>query len=51
MRERHYDVTAFLLSDRVRGLKGEYAEPAEDMAFVNFVKSLVSQIENFGVSR
>jgi hypothetical protein len=51
MRERHYDVAAFLLSDRVRGLKGEYVEPAEDMAFANFARSLVSQIENFGVTR
>src|SRR2546426_900363 len=31
--ERQYDVAAFLTSDRLRGAKGEYAEPVEGLTF------------------
>ena len=33
VRERHYSASAFLMSDRVKGLKGEYSEPGEDITF------------------
>ena len=51
VRERHYNVAAFLLSDKKRGLKGEYSEPAEDLSFEIFAASLVAQVTAFGVSK
>ena len=49
VRERHYNVAAFLLSDRQEGLRGEFEEPADDLTFEIFVKSLISQISAFAV--
>lgn len=51
VRERHYNVAAFLLSDKTAGLKGRYAEPADDLTFEIFAKSLVAQVNAFGVSK
>lgn len=51
VRERHYNVAAFLTSDKKDGLKGIYSEPAEDLTFDIFAKSLVAQVTAFGVSR
>jgi hypothetical protein len=51
VRERHYNVAAFLLSDRNNGFKGHYAEPADDLAFDIFARSIVSQVTAFGVSK
>lgn len=45
--ERHYDSAAFLLSGSQAGLKGEYVEPASDLAFEKFAKSLVAQVAAF----
>lgn len=45
--ERHYDSAAFLLSGSQVGRKGEYAEPASDLSFEKFAKSLVAQIAAF----
>jgi hypothetical protein len=45
--ERHYDSAAFLLSGSERGLQGEYVEPASDLAFEKFAKSLVAQVAAF----
>lgn len=47
-RERHYNIAAFLLSDRKTGLKGKYQEPANDLAFELFAKSLVAQASIYG---
>lgn len=51
VRERHYNVAAFLMSDRKRGLKGHYSEPAEDLTFEIFARSLAAQVTAFGVSK
>ena len=48
VRERHYSVSAFLMSDRVSGAKGRYQEPAEDLAFELFARSLLAQAAAFG---
>jgi len=42
--DRRYTATCFLMSDRVSGLNGKYAEPAADLTFRNFVASLVGKI-------
>ncbi len=51
VRERHYNVAAFMTSDKKGGLKGVYSEPAEDLTFDIFAKSLVAQVTAFGVSK
>jgi hypothetical protein len=51
VRERHYNVAAYLLSDKVNGLKGRYLEPADDLKFEIFARSLVAQVTAFGVSK
>ncbi len=50
VRERHYNVAAFMLSDRAKGLKGRYTEPAADLTFDLFVRSLISQVTAFGLA-
>jgi hypothetical protein len=45
--ERHYDSAAFLLSQSDAGLKGDYTEPAADLAFQRFAQSLVAQVAAF----
>ena len=45
--ERHYDSAAFLLSESRTGLKGDYTEPAADLAFKRFAHSLVAQVAAF----
>jgi hypothetical protein len=44
VRERHYTSAAFLMSPQTGGLRGEYSEPARDLTFENFAKSLAAQI-------
>lgn len=44
IRERHYSSAAFLMSPRAAGLKGKCTEPAEDLAFHIFAKSLMAQV-------
>ncbi len=39
---------AYLLSDRVDGLKGIHQEPADDLSFNLFVRSLVAHVSAFG---
>lgn len=51
VRESHYNVAAFLMSDMKGGLKGRYNEPADDLAFDIFVRSLIAQVTAFGVSK
>jgi len=45
--ERHYDSAAFLLSGSQAGLNGDYVEPASDLTFEKFAKSLVAQVAAF----
>lgn len=40
VRERHYNAAAFLLSARDRGLDGVFSQPAEDLTFEVFARSL-----------
>jgi hypothetical protein len=42
VRERHYNASAFLLSEPKTGLKGTFTEPAEDLTFLQFAKSLAA---------
>jgi len=51
VRERHYSSAAFLLSDRTEGLKGFFKEPAMDLSFESFARSLFAQVGAFGKSR
>jgi len=51
VRERHYNVAAFLMSDKTGGLKGHYTEPADDLTIDIFARSLVAQVTSFGVSQ
>lgn len=44
VRERHYNAAAFLLSARAKGLIGDFSEPAEDLAFAIFARSLVAHV-------
>jgi len=48
VRENKYNVAAFLMSDKSSGLKGQYSEPANDLTFEIFAKSLVAQVTAFG---
>lgn len=47
VRERHYDTSAFLLSDQQMGLKGKFTEPAEDLSFLQFAQSLAAHAARF----
>ena len=51
VRERHYTSAVFLMSSRVGGLRGEYTEPARDLAFNIFAKSLAAQISIYRESK
>jgi hypothetical protein len=44
VRERHYDAASFLMSDSRKGVRGAFTEPAEDLAFRQFAKSLVAHV-------
>jgi hypothetical protein len=48
VRERHYNAAAFLMSDRKKGLKGAHQEPADDLTFGIFAKSLIAQVSAYG---
>jgi len=44
VRERHYNASAFLLSEADKGLSGQYTEPADDLAFIQFASSLQAHV-------
>jgi hypothetical protein len=48
VRERHYTASSFLLSSKTGGIKGEHKEPASDLNFEMFVRSMVGQLTAFG---
>ncbi len=48
VREGHYNAAAFLVSPRENGLSGAYGEPAADLAFSTFARSLVAHCAAFG---
>ena len=45
--EKHYDKSAFLMSNPEKGLKGHFSEPAADLTFYDFANSLVGHVETF----
>lgn len=47
VRERHYNTAAFLTSDQTIGLDGKFNEPADDLAFLQFAKSLVAHVSAY----
>ena len=48
VRERHYTASSFILSDKTEGLNGNFIEPASDVAFEIFVRSMMGQLTAFG---
>jgi len=48
IRERHYSATCFMTSSQETGIKGVYKEPADDLTFPIFVKSLISHVRAYG---
>jgi hypothetical protein len=48
LRERHYNCSAFLMSTRTAGPKGHYTEPAEDLTFELYARSLIAHVSAFG---
>ncbi|MFA5354237.1 MAG: PaeR7I family type II restriction endonuclease, partial [Thermodesulfovibrionales bacterium] len=48
LRERHYSSSVFLLSGRKEGLEGISKEPAEDLTFDLFARSLAAHVAAFG---
>lgn len=51
MRERLYDGTCLLMSDKVNGLKGEYTEPYPEFGFTTFAASLSAHAMAYGKLR
>ena len=45
--EKHYDTSAFLMSNPEKGLNGDYSEPAPDLTFQMFANSLVAHVAAF----
>jgi hypothetical protein len=45
--EKHYDSSAFLMSNPEKGINGDYSEPAPDLAFESFASSLVAHVAAF----
>jgi restriction endonuclease XhoI-like protein len=45
--ERHYDGSAFLMSNPEKGVNGDYSEPAADLTFQAFANSLVARAATF----
>jgi len=45
--ERHYTSASFITLDSETGLLGSYKEPASDLSFLIFAKSLVSHVGAF----
>ena len=45
--EKHYDCSAFLMSNSVKGAHGNFSEPSPDLTFQNFANSLVAHVAAF----
>jgi len=45
--EKHYDCSAFLMSNPEKGVNGDYSEPARDLTFQSFANSLVARVAAF----
>jgi hypothetical protein len=51
VRERQYNAAAFLTSNKREGGKGHYQEPAGDLTFEIFARSLAGHISAYGAAR
>jgi hypothetical protein len=51
VRERLYDATCLILSDKKRGLRGDYREPSAEVGFRNFAASLMAHALAFARTR
>ena len=47
VRERLYDASCFIMSDKKNGRKGELNEPNEELAYINFARSLIDKASIF----
>ncbi len=45
--EKHYNGSAFLMSDPQKGMDGDFSEPASDLKFQSFANSLVAHVAAF----
>ena len=45
--EKHYDCSAFLMSNPEKGVNGYFSEPAPDLSFQTFANSLVARVAAF----
>jgi hypothetical protein len=43
IRERHYDAACFILSNKKKGISGQYTEPASELGFDTFAASLTGK--------
>jgi len=48
VRERHYSAAAFMTATQTGGLRGEFEEPAGDLRFELFVRSLAAHCAAYG---
>jgi len=48
IRERHYNAAAFLPAQKKSGMKGVYAEPADDLTLAVFARSLTAHAAAYG---
>jgi hypothetical protein len=48
VRERHYTASSFILSSKEKGIEGEHTEPASDLNFEMFIRSMTGQLTAFG---
>jgi len=48
VRERHYDAAAFLMSRADAGVDGAFSEPADDLTFEIFARSLIAHVAAYG---
>ena len=46
-RERLYDATCLILSDREGGLEGRYTEPSDEISFRRFAASLIAKVAEY----
>lgn len=50
VREGHYSASTFILSSKNTGISGEFTEPASDICFEMFIRSMIGQLVAFGVT-
>lgn len=50
VRERLYNAAAFITSEKTTGIKSRCQEPAEDLKFEMFARSLVAHVSAYGGS-